>query len=146
MDAFGEVDRDDQSLALTSRRRDVWFIHGAIDGETHAFRDEVDALAKKHRQLRVHCRYSRPNRLDRKRSEHDSEGLIDLWFLDSYLDGPDADFYFCGPKPMMVGVYQALTGWGVPAAQMHYEFFGPAEALKKVPVIRESEEQEAALA
>jgi nitric oxide dioxygenase len=134
------------ALDAKAPKRDVWFIHGSVDGESHAFCDEVDVLTEKHPQLRVHFRYSRPNHSDRKLAQHDSEGFIDLWFLESILEGPDADFYFCGPKPMMASVYQGLTQWGVPAEQMHYEFFGPAEALKQAPVARATEEEEAAVA
>ena len=41
----------------------------------------------------------------------------------------DADVYFLGPRPFMRSVKQSLKALGVPEAQTHYEFFGPAEAL-----------------
>src|SRR5208283_3103406 len=42
------------------------------------------------------------------------------------LPGPDCDFYLCGPGPFMKSLYDGLREWGVPPAQIHYEFFGPA--------------------
>ena len=42
-----------------------------------------------------------------------------------------ADYYFCGPKPFMVNVYQGLVSWAVPASQVHFEFFGPREELEQ---------------
>jgi nitric oxide dioxygenase len=110
--------------------RDVWFIHGALDGESHAFAEEVRALAAAHPRLRVHVRYDRATAVDLQLGRCDGEGLIDLSLLKSLLEGPDAEFYFCGPKPMMAGLFQGLQAWGVAPQRLHYEFFGPAQELR----------------
>lgn len=112
---------------------EIHFVHGAIDGESHAFRGEVRELAAKDPRVKVHFRYTRPTRNDHDAKRHHSEGLIDRPFLQSALGSPDGEFYFCGPKPMMAGVYQALHKWNVPAHRIHYEFFGPAEELNASP-------------
>ncbi|WP_371816372.1 hypothetical protein [Roseateles sp. DAIF2] len=39
------------------------------------------------------------------------------------------DLYLLGPKPFMRAVYASGLALGVPPGQLHYEFFGPAEAL-----------------
>lgn len=109
--------------------RDVYFIHGALDGEKHAFRREVLDLADLHARLRVHFRYTRPTRLDRERELFDSEGNIDAALVASLVDTTDAEFYLCGPKPFMTGVYGGLIRWGVKPADLHHEFFGPAQSL-----------------
>jgi nitric oxide dioxygenase len=109
--------------------RPVWFIHGALNGDTHAFGEEVRSLAARHPRLRVHVRYCTPARQDRQLQGCDSEGFIDVPLLRSLLGTPDADVYFCGPKPFMASLHAGLLNWGVPAPQLHYEFFGPAEAL-----------------
>jgi nitric oxide dioxygenase len=109
--------------------RDVWFIHGALDAETHAFNEEVRALAAKHPRLRVHVRYQQATDAELQSGGCDSWGLIDLPLLKALLPGPDAEFYFCGPKPMMAAVYAALTRWGVAPERVRYEFFGPLQAL-----------------
>ena len=41
----------------------------------------------------------------------------------------DVDAYFLGPKPFMALVKRQLEALGVPQAQTHFEFFGPAAAL-----------------
>ncbi len=109
--------------------RPTWFIHGAVDGRSHAFGDEVRGLARRHANLRVHVRYSDPTAADRDRGGHDDEGLIDLALIERLTPGPACDFYFCGPKPMMASLHRGLREWGVEPSSMHYEFFGPAEAL-----------------
>lgn len=47
------------------------------------------------------------------------------------MPGRDADYYFCGPKPFMVAVYHDLLKWGIPSAQVHFEFFGPKQELEQ---------------
>ena len=114
----------------TQASRPIWFIHGAINSRTHAFSDEVRELAERHPNLRMHIRYSDPTEADRRHGLHDDEGFIDMALVRSLVREPDADFYFCGPKPLMINLYQGLLTWGVPASQVHYEFFGPVEELE----------------
>ena len=61
---------------------------------------------------------------------HDSEGLIDAELLEDMLPERDADYYFCGPKPFMIGIYHNLLKWGIPGSQVHFEFFGPRQQLE----------------
>ncbi len=110
--------------------RTIWFIHGAINGQTHAFGQEVRRLAHQYSNLQIHFRYSGPTEADQWQGGYDDEGVIDMTLVKSLVKRPDADFYFCGPKPMMINLYQGLIAWGVPESQIHYEFFGPAEELE----------------
>jgi nitric oxide dioxygenase len=72
--------------------RDVYFIHCAINGWTHAFADEVRELAHRSPRLSVHVRYSEPRLADRAAGRYDSEGFIDLTLLKQLLPNPDADY------------------------------------------------------
>ncbi len=110
--------------------RNVIFVHGALNGRTHSFRKAVRALAAKHPKLSVHYRYSDPEESDRAQGFFDSEGFIDAELIESLVPDRDADFYFCGPKPFMVKIYRQLVRWGVPASQVHLEFFGPRQELE----------------
>lgn len=111
--------------------RKVFFVHGALNGRVHSFRQQVRELAAKHPKLSVHYRYSAPEESDRAQKLFDSEGMIDAELLEAMVPDRDADFYFCGPKPFMVNIYQHLIEWGVPASQVHLEFFGPRQELEK---------------
>lgn len=31
----------------------------------------------------------------------------------------------------MVGIYDELLAWGIPPTQVHFEFFGPKQALER---------------
>jgi len=43
----------------------------------------------------------------------------------------DADVFFLGPKGFMASMKKNLLDLGVPAKQLHWEFFGPAADLDK---------------
>jgi len=118
------------STLRTQPKREVYFIHGALNGRTHAFRDLVRGLSREHRQLKVHYRYNEATAEDRAKGWHDSEGLIDAELLESLAPTRNADYYFCGPRPFMIAIYHNLMKWGIPASQVHFEFFGPRQELE----------------
>jgi nitric oxide dioxygenase len=113
--------------------REILFLHAAVNGATHAFRREVLDLGEQNPNLRVHFRYSNPTAGDREQELADSEGFIDAALLRSLLESRDAAFYFCGPRPFMLGVHRALTSLGIDASDLHYEFFGPKQELTPEP-------------
>jgi nitric oxide dioxygenase len=116
-----------EATVVSQPQRQVVFIHGARNGRVHAFRDAVESLSADHGNLAVHFRYSDPLPED---SGHDSAGLIDAELIESLIPGKDCEFYFCGPKEFMAGIYRQLLEWGVPGSRVHFEFFGPKEALE----------------
>ena len=112
--------------AALETERAVHFIHCARDRASHAFRDTVDALAARHPQLqRFYC-----NDQADAADQVDAVGLLDQQRLADWLPASrDLDAYFLGPKPFMALVKRQLEALGVPEAQTHFEFFGPAAAL-----------------
>lgn len=111
--------------------RKIIFIHGSLNEGVQAFKTTVDALAAKHPNLTAHYRYSDPARAGVKREGSASTGLIDAGLISSLVPDRNADYFFCGPQPFMVGIYHELLAWGIPPAQVHFEFFGPRQALDK---------------
>jgi ferredoxin-NADP reductase len=78
---------------------------------------------------RVECQfvcYEHPSEEDRQARNFDNEDLIDRAWLEEIITHKDADFYFCGPVPLMKTVKSALKEMGIPEERMHYEFFGSA--------------------
>jgi nitric oxide dioxygenase len=118
-----------KSLAHHSSEAQVEFIHAARDSRAHALADEVRHIAAEKPHFRTHFRYDAPRANDLTEKRCDSVGLIDGTFLRSWLPSKNADFYFCGPKPFMVGVYRALKEWDVDESRIHFEFFGPREDI-----------------
>ena len=108
-------------------KRPIIFVHASLNENVQAFRKTVDALAGKHSNLRTHYRYTDAG----NRTGNASTGLVTAEYLESLLPGRDADYYFCGPQPFMVSIYHDLMKWGIPASQVHFEFFGPRQELER---------------
>lgn len=121
--------------AVRSRQpRRIAFLHAARDGAVHAFRDEVKELAAAAPdRVTAHVRYSDPGPRDVAEGRCDSAGLVDLALIRKVAGTPEADFYFCGPRPFMRNVQIALEAWGVAPERQHHEMFGPAEDLASAP-------------
>ena len=113
--------------AALSTGRAIHFIHAARHAGVHAFRDQIEALALEHPQLqRFYC-YETAG--DTGPQPH-ATGYLNQVRLGEWLPATrDVDAYFLGPTPFMKEIKSHLLELGVPQAQTHYEFFGPAEAL-----------------
>lgn len=117
------------SMLHTAEQNPVTFLHGAINGENHAFRKEVLRLESEKENITAHFRYSAPSEEDINNQHHHSAGLFSDEFLQEFVTS-NTQIYFCGPKPMMQHVYKALKSIGHPAEKIHFEFFGPRDELE----------------
>lgn len=110
-------------------QRQIVLIHACLNETVQAFRKVIDALAIEHNNLIVHHCYSEPPALNVTRYNSDSTGLVDGALIESFIPQRNADYYFCGPKAFMINIYHQLLEWGIPATQVHFEFFGPRQEL-----------------
>ncbi|MEW9701097.1 NO-inducible flavohemoprotein [Paenibacillus sp. SI8] len=117
------------TLVETNPNRKVTFIHAAQNGDLHAMREHVESIAAQHSQVSFYWCYDKPTETDLTEKTFHKEGYLDLPWLQKVVPTPEAAFYFCGPIPFMQTVHAALGAWGIPAADSHYEFFGPAGQL-----------------
>jgi uncharacterized protein len=101
--------------------RPIWFLHGARDGQYHAFRDEVFALAQQNPNLKIHFAYSRPRTEDE--GFFQSTGYVDTALIQS-LVAQDAEFFLCGSPPFLRSLMDGLKAWGVPDSRVFFESFG----------------------
>ncbi|MET8568835.1 globin domain-containing protein [Streptomyces sp. NPDC004783] len=105
-------------LAATGSRRPVTVVHADRTPADHAHRQEQSELAAALPDARLHLWYEEPG----DEAPRASAGRVDI---DS-LDLPDGlTVYLCGPVPFMRAVRGDLLRRGVPAADIHYEVFGP---------------------
>lgn len=119
------------ALAATERR--TFFIHACDNGEVHALRNEVEALAASNPGVTAHFCYRFPTEADRVAGCFHSGGVVTRELLQSLLPLDDYDFYLCGPSPFMQAVHATLRGLGVSRERIAYEFFGPATLLEPAP-------------
>ena len=111
--------------------RSTWFIHGSRNSREHAMGAHVRSVAKENSNVHLHIRYSRPLSEDTIGRDYDEEGYVDTELVKRLVPGKDLDFYLCGPTPFMKSLFTGLLAWGVSESRIHYEFFGPASALKE---------------
>jgi ferredoxin-NADP reductase len=103
--------------------RPLRFLHGARDGEYHAFRDEVLSLAAQNPNLQVHFAYSRPQPKDA--GKFHSTGYVDMALIQTLVDR-DAEFFLCGSPPFLQSLREGLQAWGVPDERVFFESFARA--------------------
>jgi ferredoxin-NADP reductase/MOSC domain-containing protein YiiM len=117
-----------RTLAARDDDRRVWWIHGARNGQQHAFRQEVDqlltALPNGHRITA----YSRPGPDDVVGASFDRPGRITIETIDNARIPDSADYYICGPVGFMHELSAGLTAHGVPPEQISMEIFGTVAA------------------
>jgi nitric oxide dioxygenase len=113
--------------AAVRQGRPVHFIHAARHAGVHAFRAQVDALARQHPQVRVFYCYGEYRNGD---PAPDAVGAITQARLAAWLPADrNLDVYFLGPTGFMKSIRQSLKALGVPEQQSRFEFFGPAADL-----------------
>jgi len=108
----------------------VHFIHGTQSGATHALGDEVRSMTTASKgRIQATTFYECPRPQDRQGEDFDLPGLITPEWLARNTPVAGADYYLCGPRAFLRTFTAALARLGVPSAQIHYEFFGPADEL-----------------
>lgn len=107
----------------------VQYLHGTLDGSTHALANDVHALATGHPNIRVTNFYQTPRAEDVAGRDYDHDGLIDEPWLTAHTPIEEADYYLCGPRPFLRAFVATLSLAGVASDRIHYEFFGPADEL-----------------
>ncbi len=108
-------------------KREIIFVHAVLNEEVQAFGKASALLSQRHDNLKAYYRYSDAG----ERTGNATTGLVTAEYLEGLLTGRDADYYFCGPQPFMVSIYHDLLKWGIPASQVHFEFFGPRQELER---------------
>ena len=113
------------ALTRSPLARDVWFIHGARDGDHHPLSEEVRSLVAGHERVRAHVVYSRPRPADVAGIDFDSQGRVGGELIAGLAPGLDAEFYLCGPIAFMADIQSEMVARGVPESRIHTEIFGP---------------------
>ncbi|MFY9589187.1 NO-inducible flavohemoprotein [Rickettsia endosymbiont of Halotydeus destructor] len=103
----------------------VYYVHAAINSETHAFSEHVEELNKQYSNLHTSVSYSAPLKNDFESNKCNNVGFITKSLLTKILPHKDCNYYFCGPEAFMKNIRSILTNWDVAESQIHYESFGP---------------------
>ena len=118
-----------ESLAAMAAVREVWWLYGARNRESHPFAIDVRRLVASLARGRAHVRYSRPGPADKLGHDYDAAGHLDIATLDALAVPRDGDFYLCGPARFMKDLKAGLEARGVPPGRIHTEMFAGLEAM-----------------
>lgn len=106
--------------------RTIHFYCGARNGEEQAFKPLLEGLAERHANVHLSFVWSRPSDDTSIGVDYHHRGHVDTDLLRRTLPFGQHAYYVCGPAGMMESLVPGLLGWGVDAADIHYEAFGPA--------------------
>ncbi len=116
------------ALAKTGPARQIWWLHGARNGQEHPFAAEVQTLlGQRPHAHRVIC-YSAPLADDRPGVDFDVTGRLSEDVLRRQEVPADAQAYICGPQAFMTQMQQVLADLGTPPENIHTEIFGSGPA------------------
>ena len=127
-----------KACAEENPQRHVWFIHGARNGEYHAFAEEMMVLQDSYPNLHLHYRYSRPRSEDE--GKYHSQGYADKQLLANTVipeikqthDGSaDAEYFLCGSPAFMDSLREGLEELNVPEEKVYFESFGGGKTKGK---------------
>ena len=118
------------TIVETGADRTVRFVHGARNGAEHAMGAHVRRLAEENDSVHCHVRYSSPAPEDVIGRDYDAKGRVDAALLKQLCPEDGVDYYLCGPPPFLKSIFTGLLALGVAEDRIHYEFFGPAEAMR----------------
>ncbi len=133
------------AIAASGAKREVWFFFGARNRKEHIHKEEMERLAAKYENIRLHVCYSRPDGIDKKGTDYQHEGRVCVELFKELLPSNNYDYFLCGNGAFMKSISDGLEAWGVPEKNVFFEAFGPATVKKKAaPVAPEAAEAVAA--
>lgn len=127
------------TLIEQDSKRNVCFVHAAINSNTHAMKEHVEAVDNEYEQVKAYTCYSAPTEKDLEMKNFDKEGFVEREWLQTIISTTEAEFYFCGPVPFMKHINAVLTDLGVKQEHIHYEFSGQQQAYNKLSFNKKNE-------
>ena len=118
-----------RALAAGPSARQVWWIHGARNGNEHPFAGEARQLIRSLPHCRSYVQYSQPRREDEPGVHFDATGHLNVALLERLGVARDSDFYLCGPSSFLQEFTAGLATWGVARQRVFTEIFGPAKSI-----------------
>ncbi len=117
-----------ETLVAAGQNTPVWFLHACENRAQHSFTSRLHSLAQQQDNLQQHYWYQQASSADLQTGQV-TAGLMDLSALQHQLPLQQGQFYLCGPAGFMQFVKTQLLQLGVAANSIHYEVFGPHQAL-----------------
>jgi ferredoxin-NADP reductase len=115
------------AIVAANAQRDVWFFYGLRHRGEHVMAEHLKQVAADNPNIQLHVCYSDPRPNEDRLNEHYRHAeRVSIDLFKKVLPSNAANFYLCGPPPMMQSLVEGLLGWGVSQDHIHFEAFGPA--------------------
>ena len=126
-----------KACSSNNSMRHIWFLHGARNGDYHACREEMNAVASDAPNLHLNYSYSRPQPKDE--GQYHAQGYVDQELLASSImpqieqmcGSRDAEYYLCGSPAFMDSLMMGLKELGVSEDKIFFESFGGGKTKGK---------------
>jgi hypothetical protein len=119
--------------------RETWLFYGVRNRREHAMYEHLRQIAAAHDNVNLVVCYSDPAENCVQGEDYHVKGWVSVDLFKRMLPSNNYEFYICGPAPMMQSVTEGLRDWGVPAADIHFEAFGPATVKRQAPAAPDAE-------
>jgi nitric oxide dioxygenase len=126
-----------KSLVHAGAANELYFLQAARNGRVHALGNEVRQLAASGQSVQTRVFYEEATAEELASGRCDAAGCVSREFLRAWLPVETAEFFLCGPRPFMQHLLTTLVELGVDESRIHFEFFGPKQAL--VPQVAPAE-------
>lgn len=117
------------ALAASGSTRQVFWLHGARDGQHHPFAAETRRLLGALARGRGYVCYSQPGAHDELGRDFDAARRLSRSVFDELGVPREADVYLCGPARFMAEVKEALAAFGVAPERTFVELFNGGESM-----------------
>ncbi|WP_394193455.1 NO-inducible flavohemoprotein [Pseudoalteromonas atlantica] len=112
-----------QTILQNESNSEIVYLHACENEQQHAFASYLNDLAAVHTSLKHYTWYNQESK------SGVFSGLMDISTVANQLPLAKCDFYLCGPTSFMAAIKQQLLALNVDAERIHYEVFGPHQAL-----------------
>ena len=112
-----------QTLLSDNTNQAISYLHACENSLEYSFKDYLAQQTAMHPQLKTLTWFNQGG------EGCDYTGLMDLSVLEASLPISEGVFYLCGPASFMAYVKGQLLDLGVQSSNIHYEIFGPHQAL-----------------
>ena len=124
--------------------RHVWFLHGARNGDYHACREEVNAIARDYPNLHIYYKYSRPQPEDE--GKYHSQGYVDKQLLEEVIfpeiaqiyGSANAEYFLCGSPSFMDSIQAGLAELGTSESNIYFESFSGGKTKGKAAATKDN--------
>ena len=108
-----------EQLVATNAQQHITFLMGIRNADVEPMHEYLSKIRRRNLNVKVKFIYDDPPNGDYP------AGPISIEQVKQAVPHLDSEYYLCGPPNMMSSLLKGLQGWGVPADQIHHEFFGP---------------------